>query len=103
MRFKHNSNDYYGMNFSASFAMGNKLKTYSGIGGFVARLEDCNYDPNTNENTCTEDYTLGLYPEVGALLYIFKMSMGVYGRYYKTYDDEAREYTMIGFRLGYVY
>lgn len=109
MRFKHNSDDYYGVNFSASFSVGHKLKAYSGLGGFVARLEDCAYDPKTNketnektyEKTCTEDYTIGLYPEVGVLLSILKVSVGIYGRYYKTYDDEANEYRMMGFRLAY--
>lgn len=101
MRFKHNGDNYYGTNVSASLSVGNKLKAYSGLGGFVARLEDCDYDAKTNEKTCTEDYTIGLYPEVGVLLSIFKATIGVYGRYYKTYDDEANEYRMMGFRLAY--
>lgn len=101
MRFKHNGHDYFGANFSANVFFGNNLKTYAGLGGFVARLEDCHHDSRTNENTCTEDYTLGLYPEVGTLLFIQNVYLGVYGRYYKTYDDEANEYKMFGFRLGY--
>ena len=109
MRFIHNGNDYYGANVSASLSVGNKLKAYSGLGGFVARLEDCRYElktnnetnEKTNETTCTEDYTIGLYPEVGVLLTILKASVGIYGRYYKTYDDEANEYGMMGFKLAY--
>ena len=101
MRFKHNGDDYYGTNFSASLSVGNKLKAYSGFGGFVARLEDCEHDSTSNQKTCTEDYTIGLYPEVGVLLTILKASVGVYGRYYKTYDDEANEYRMVGFRVAY--
>lgn len=101
MEFDHKGNSYEGINVSANLFIGGKLKAYSGIGGFFAKYDDCEFDFSKSEKDCTSIYTYGMYPEVGVLLSIQKLTLGAYGRYYKTFKDDSREYSAYGFKIGY--
>lgn len=101
IEFDHKGNSYEGVNISASLFIGGKLKAYSGVGGFFAKYDDCEVDFSNAEKDCTSIYTYGLYPEVGILLSIQKLRFGAYGRLYKTFKDDSREYHAYGFKVGY--
>lgn len=101
MEFDHKGNTYEGVNVSASLFIGGKLKAYSGIGGFFAKYDDCETKFSKAEEDCTSIYTYGVYPEVGVLLSIQKIKIGAYGRLYKTFKDDSREYHAYGFKIGY--
>ncbi len=101
MEFDHKNNTYEGVNVSASLFIGGKLKAYSGLGGFFAKYDDCEVDFSKSEEDCISVYTYGMYPELGILLSIQKLTLGAYGRYYKTFKDDSREYSAYGFKIGY--
>lgn len=101
MEFDHKGSTYEGINISASLFIGGNLKAYSGIGGFFAKYDDCEVNFSKSEEECTSVYTYGMYPEVGALLSIQKLTLGAYGRYYKTFKDDSAEYSAYGFKIGY--
>lgn len=101
MEFDHNGSTYEGVNVSAGLAIGGKLKTYSSLGGFFAKYDDCEFGFSEDEKKCTSIYTYGVYPEVGLLLAIHKLKLGAYGRLYKTFKDDSREYSAYGFKIGY--
>lgn len=101
MEFDHKGNTYEGINISASLFIGGNLKAYSGIGGFFAKYDDCEMDFSKSEEECTSVYTYGMYPELGVLFSFQKLTLGAYGRYYKTFKDDSREYSAYGFKIGY--
>ncbi len=51
--FKHNGDRYKGKDISVSLSMGNKLKVYTGLGGFFAHLKNCSISPITRKRECT--------------------------------------------------
>ena len=101
MEFDHKGNTYQGVNISAGLAIGGKLKAYSSLGGFFAKYDDCEFSFSENKKECTSVYTYGVYPELGILLAIHKLTLGAYGRLYKTFKDDSREYSAYGFKIGY--
>ena len=101
MEFDHKGSTYQGVNISTSLFIGGKLKAYSGIGGFFAKYDDCEMDFSKAEKDCTSIYTYGVYPELGILLSMQKLTLGAYGRLYKTFKDDSREYSAYGFKVGY--
>ncbi len=101
MEFTHKENTYEGVNVSASLFIGDKLKAYSGMGGFFAKYDDCEVNFSKAEKDCTSIYTYGIYPEVGIILSIQKIKLGAYSRLYKTFKGDSREYFAHGFKVGY--
>ncbi|MCP4257487.1 MAG: hypothetical protein GY774_08160 [Planctomycetes bacterium] len=101
MWFGHEDNVYNGANASVGFTFGSDLKLYAGFGGFVGEYEACTYSNESNENVCESDFTGGLYPEVALQASIYKLRLGAYTRYYRTFDAGNNEYRMFGLYVGY--
>lgn len=83
-------------------SVGDEIKAYAGFGGFIGNHRVCKTEFWNDEEDCENDFTGGLYPEVGVIFKLNKVSMGIYGRLYKTFSSGKNEYQMYGFRLGYV-
>jgi len=97
--FRLGSDDkiYTGFNASLSYAIGNPLSVYTGLGFFLGEYEDCEY-LNFRKVCDDSDYAIGLYPEVGALLTIGGVQLGAYARHFAAFSGENS--TMYGFRIG---
>ncbi len=103
MLFRHKGNNYKGVNFSINRSIGHNLKAYSGAGIFWGNHENCEFLREKQAETCDAGYTAGVYPEVGFIITIRKMSIGAYGRYYITFESGENEYNMYGLRIGYAF
>lgn len=86
-----------GANFSLSYAIGNPLRLYSGIGLFWGEHKDCEYI-NYREVCDHSDHAVGFYPEIGAMMNIGDVQIGAYARHYAAITGDNA--TMYGFRLG---
>lgn len=99
--FGHEDEVYEGVNGSLSLSFGSDIKFYTGVGAFIGEYQICEYDEDLRDEVCEDDYTGGLYPEIGLMLSVHKFRIGTYGRYYKTFDAGNNEYKMFGVKIGY--
>jgi len=89
---------YSGVNLSLSYAVGNPLRLYSGLGLFWGDHKNCDYI-DLRKVCGRSDHAVGLYPEIGAMMNIGEVQIGAYARHYAAFSGDNA--TMYGFRLGW--